>query len=337
MPEDEITPFDSYARRLEGKTKEAAEEKAKTDAERAAEPKTPFDSYTGRLDEQLHKTVGEPQVEGESEALEPDDEIEAHDDDLEDDETDDESEAEGDDEDLEIDNADDDEREVEADPTVAPLGPGPLGSGEYVVKQGDCISSIAEETGHFWETIWDDPTNAELREVRRNPNVLLPGDLVTVPAMRQKQEPGQTEMRHRFVRKGQPEVFRVRILRDDQPRGNEPYTLDVDGTIHEGVTDADGNVQVPIEPEALRAKLTIGSGDDVEEHLFELGELDPITELSGVQGRLRALGFDCGPATGQLNPSTKRVLKKYQSMRKLRVTGEPDEATREKLESEYGC
>jgi len=220
-------------------------------------------------------------------------------------------------------------------PEPAP-GRGPVGSGEHVVEQGECVASIAKETGHFWQTIWDDPANADLREAREDPYILLPGDRVHVPPLRKKWETGQSEMRHRFVRKGQPEVFRVRVLRDGEPRGNEPYTLDVDGTVHEGTTDADGKLSCAIAANARRAKLCVGAESDVDEYCFRLGAIDPIDELSGVQGRLNNLGFDCGPADGKWGPHTERALKAYQGRRKLPVTGQPDEATRAKLLEDFG-
>jgi hypothetical protein len=214
---------------------------------------------------------------------------------------------------------------------------GPVGTGEHVVKEGECISSIAQDTGHFWQTLWDDPTNTELRNVRKDRSVLLPGDRVHVPPLREKREVGDAEMRHRFRRKGQPEVLRVRVLRDGEPRGNEPYTLDVDGTRREGTTDAEGKVAVPIPGNARRAKLSVGRKSDVEEYVFTLGAIDPIDEISGVQGRLNNLGFDCGPVDGKWGPQTEKALKDYQGRRRLPVTGAPDEATRGKLVEEYGC
>jgi hypothetical protein len=212
-----------------------------------------------------------------------------------------------------------------------------VGQGDFVVRQGDCISSIAKRHGHLWETIWDEPANAELRQVRQNPNVLLPDDRVTIPPNRPKSEQGAAEMRHRFRKKGQPETYQVRVLREDKPRGNEPYELDVDGKKYSGVTDADGNIVVAIAPDANYATLTVGTGENEQTFHSQLGEINPLEEVSGVQQRLNNLGFECGPADGELGDETRDALRIYQKKRDLPVTGEPDEATRRKLQDEYGC
>ncbi len=176
---------------------------------------------------------------------------------------------------------------------------GPVGTGDYLVRPGDCIASIACDAGHLWNTLWDDPANAELREARKDPNVLLPEDRVTVPPLREKQEPGASEQGHRFVKKGQPEMFRVRVLSDGEPRKNEPYTLTVDDeSEYEGTTDPEGHLQAAIRPNARRVIVEIGKDDPRDRFEFALGAIDPISELSGVQARLTNLGFDCGPATG---------------------------------------
>jgi Putative peptidoglycan binding domain len=226
-----------------------------------------------------------------------------------------------------------------AEQNAAPSPPesaAPVGGGGHVVKQGECISSIAENAGHCWETLWDDPANAELRQARRDPNVLLPGDRVHVPPLREKWEPRPTEMRHRFRRRGWPEIFRVRVLRDDEPRGNQPYRLTVDGRETTGTTDANGNVAAPIAPDARRAVLLVGTEPDVDRYEFTLGAIDPIEALSGVQGRLKNLGFDCGPIDGVWGPRSEAALRQYQMKRGLETTGQPDAATRQKLKEDYG-
>ncbi len=210
-------------------------------------------------------------------------------------------------------------------------GIGPAGQGDYVVKQGDCISSIAKDTGHFWETIWNDPANAELKEVRKNPNVLLAADRVTIPEAKPKEEPAQTEIRHRFRRKGEPSWLRLRLTESGEPRANESYTLIVDGRERTGTTDVCGRLNEPIPGNARSAILHIG---DDEYHL-KLGSVDPVTELKGVQTRLNNLGFNCGPVDGILGAKTLSALKAFQRQMGLPVSGKVDDATRKALEDEH--
>lgn len=213
----------------------------------------------------------------------------------------------------------------------------PVGGGERVVGLGECISSIAKDTGHFWKTIWDEAANVVLRSERQDPNVLLPGDRVHVPPLRKKYEPGETEMRHRFVRKGWPEVLRLRMLRDDEPRADEPYTLTIDGHETTGVTDAGGNIACAIAPNARRAVLRVGTEPDVEVINLTLGGINPVSAMSGVQARLNNLGFDSGPVDNIWGPRTRGALLKFQSRHGLPETGRADDATRKKLQDEYGC
>jgi len=64
---------------------------------------------------------------------------------------------------------------------------------DYEVQAGDCISSIAYERGFSLETIWNHPANAALKQRRRNPYVLRPGDVLKIPDKTEHLESCQTE------------------------------------------------------------------------------------------------------------------------------------------------
>jgi len=223
------------------------------------------------------------------------------------------------------------------EPSPEATGTGPVfGAGDYIVKEGDCISSIAVESGHVWTTIWEDPANSELRQVRENPNTLLPDDRVTIPPLRRKDEPGETEMHHRFRHRGAPEMLRIRLVDEfNEPCTNVPYILIVDGDQRQGTTNADGELQERIAANAREAQLLLDNDDEVI--TLHLGHLHPITEISGVQARLSNLGFNCGPVTGELNERTRDAIKEFQTHCSLRPTGRLDEQTRDALAERYGC
>jgi len=214
-------------------------------------------------------------------------------------------------------------------------GGGPVGQGEYIVQQGDCIATIAKGSGHFWKTIWNDAANSGLRQARRDPWVLLPGDRVHVPELRIKHECGATEQRHRFRRKGEPHEFRIQLLDDGQPRANEPYWLEIDGVIlASGNLDGEGKLLIRIPGSARRGTLRVGQVSDAYPLAF--GGIDPISELTGVQQRLNNLGFPCGQEDGILGAGTRAALKRFQRKHKLSATGDPDQATRDKLKEAHG-
>ena len=52
----------------------------------------------------------------------------------------------------------------------------------HIVEQGEFLDAIALKHGfRDWRAIWNHPDNAALKQRRRNPNVLLPGDQLTIP------------------------------------------------------------------------------------------------------------------------------------------------------------
>ncbi|MFZ2148952.1 MAG: peptidoglycan-binding domain-containing protein [Sedimentisphaerales bacterium] len=206
---------------------------------------------------------------------------------------------------------------------------------KHIVKQGDCMESIAYKHGFFWETLWNLAENAELKRKREDPNVLLAGDQVFIPDKCEKTEDGATEQRHRFRRKGVPSKIHLVFEKDGEPVANVPYILDIDGNIFSKETNDRGEIIHPIPPNAKKGKLTLGEGDDAEEYELHLGHINPLDEISGVQARLNNLGFDCGRADGKMSPKTIEALKAFQDKVGLPATGEVDQATRQALEKEH--
>ena len=204
--------------------------------------------------------------------------------------------------------------------------------GEYVVRQGDSTVSIAYRHGFFWETIWNHANNAQLRQQRDNPNVLNPGDVVFVPEKQQEEVFGASDQKHRFRRKGVPEKLRIRLLDEhDEPREGVSYTLEIDGDLLTGTTDADGMIEHGIPPNARGGRLLIGESQE-EEYQLRLGHLNPRGEVSGVQARLKNLGLYNGEIDGQMNADTIEAIKAFQEEKELEVTGELDDTTRQQLE-----
>jgi hypothetical protein len=195
------------------------------------------------------------------------------------------------------------------------------------VQQGECINSIASEYGFFPDTVWKDPNNQALRDKRKDPNALLPGDVVVVPDKRARIEERPTGARHQFKRKGVPALFRLQIFVHGKAVANEKFKAKVDGSPREGQTDGEGVLKFAIPPDAARVVLEIAG----EKHEFDLGHVDPIGEISGVQGRLTNLGYGMLDITGELDEETKAALRNYQVDFGLEPTGSLDDETRDSL------
>lgn len=198
----------------------------------------------------------------------------------------------------------------------------------YQVKQGDCIFSIAVEHGFFADTIWNDPNNAELKKKREDPNVLLPGDKVYIRDKQLKEVSKPTNDVHKFRCKNTPKTLRIQLMNFDTPISNAEYTIDIDGKESKGKTDNEGWIKQTILPNAKLAKLVLADGSKYE---LKLGNLDPVNEITGIQGRLRNLGFYEGSVNGQMTDETKNALRDFQHSHDLEVTGEANDETKDLL------
>ena len=204
----------------------------------------------------------------------------------------------------------------------------------YTIKQGDCVESVAFEHGFFWETLWDHPDNAALKELRKIPNALLPGDVIAIPDKDIEVVTLATEDVHKFVLKGVPSRFRVQFLEDDEPIADAPYTFTHGAQSIEGRTDGDGWIDHPIPPNAQRVQIVLG--EDEREYTFSLGHLDPADTVSGAKSRLRNLGYHVSTINKDDDEELAGALKSYQAANGLHETGALDAATIDHLRDKHG-
>ena len=208
---------------------------------------------------------------------------------------------------------------------------------EYMARQGDCILSIAESLGFFWETIWNHPDNARLRELRRDPNILLPGDKVIIPEKTPRVETKSTDGRATFVKKTVAVQVKLRLLDwKRKPRANVRYVATVDGIGSSGQADIDGYITLTVKPSCRDLTLKVMEGSKTDEYSLPLGFIDPIDEISGVQQRLTNLGFPYLSDQGMQEEGTTTPIHAFQKEMGLTVTGDVDDATRAKLKELHG-
>ena len=203
----------------------------------------------------------------------------------------------------------------------------------HVVTQGECFASIVRKYGFSeWKTIYD-AQDADFKEKRPNPNVIFPGDRIVVPDLKKKEAACPTDQTHKFKVKRPKTKLRVRF-KDLAMQGisGTKYKLSVEGEEFEGTTNSDGILDHPVPSDARTAHLTIFSDDGPLMTLtLRLGDLDPESEVSGAQARLRHLGYDCGPIDGKLERLTEGALRTFQKKNELHTSGVLDDATRDKL------
>ncbi len=249
----------------------------------------------------------------------------------------------------------------------------PVGSGDYEVRPGECIHSIAFDHGLFWETIWNHPDNSEVKTQRKSPSLLMPGDRLTVRPLEQKKESRPNEARHKFKRKGVPGKLVLILMRPQQddrhqdgtdpnaspsgssqdpdpidpkpqePWANAPWTCDVDGTLFNGTTGSDGKIELSISPGAKQGKLVIDTDKPTQRVIMlNLGGLDPPDSLKGVMQRLRNLGFQPGsgdppgPNDTQGQAQVRGAIESFQVANDLDKTGKLNDQTIDKLKEIHG-
>jgi N-acetylmuramoyl-L-alanine amidase len=214
----------------------------------------------------------------------------------------------------------------------------PVGQGNRVVGKGDCMLTIAQGTGFFWETLWNLPENKALKDARGDPNVLREGDLVTIPEPRPRTEQGATEQRHRFRRRGIPAKVKIRLQQDGKALSGVTCAVTFDqGQGGSFDSDGDGFVEFQVPIAARSGRLTYRHEDSEMSYELNFGHLDPPRTLTGVAQRLEHLGFYSGPMGEQVAAEDLApAVAAFQKANGLEASGKADDATCDKLKEAHG-
>lgn len=114
--------------------------------------------------------------------------------------------------------------------------------GPYQLTSGEHLAKLARQAGfQNWLAVWEDGSNAALRQKRDRPLVLFhgdqstagaQGDIVNIPSPEQKQSGGQTDSHHPH-NTGRNKLFlRLRVLDErHKPLALAKYRLIVDGVV----------------------------------------------------------------------------------------------------------
>src|SRR5262245_51106221 len=165
----------------------------------------------------------------------------------------------------------------------------------HKVEAGECMSSIARLYGFSdAKTLYDHPENNSLKDKRKNPNLLAAGDEVFIPDVETKEISFQTDETIKIKLKI-PKVNLVIVIKDEDEKAvaNKPYKFS-GGLTLSGNTDGNGKIEVPIKPDLEDCVLEVSIKDAPEpprKFKLKIGDMDPSDTISGVQKRLRNLGF----------------------------------------------
>ena len=207
----------------------------------------------------------------------------------------------------------------------------------HSIAQGEHLSQIARKYGfRSYLTIWNHPNNESLKKLRKDPNILYPGDSLFIPDREPKVVTRGTGMTHKFVAPIPKLELRI-ALRDlsDQPITGLACNLDVEGTVYPLTTDGNGTIRQAIAADAERGAVRAETLD--MDLAIGIGYLDPVEEESGLRRRLANLGYDAGPLGFDDAGELRSAIEEFQCDHGLKVDGVSGSATREKLREVYGC
>jgi len=214
---------------------------------------------------------------------------------------------------------------------------------QHTVAQGETLLRIAKQYGYQTsKALYNHPSNAEFKALRPDPNLIYPGDKITIPQKKEKFIPLRTNSINSFVVQNEKEYFRLQVSYDDgDDVAGKRVVLNIGSQTIDTVLQSDGLIEVELNNnDALTGTidLYLNEGETTPTKSFnvQIGNLDPIDTLSGVQGRCNMLGFNCGTVDGVMGKKTRIGVKEFQYEHNLDIDGIPGPKTKAKLQQVFG-
>ena len=214
---------------------------------------------------------------------------------------------------------------------------------QHTVAQGETLLRIAKQYGYQTsKALYNHPSNAEFKALRPDPNLIYPGDKITIPPKKEKFIPLRTNSINSFVVQKEKEYFRLQVSYDDgDDVAGKRVVLNIGSQTIDTVLQSDGLIEVELNNnDALTGTVDLylneGETTPTKSFAVQIGNLDPIETLSGVQGRCNMLGFDCGTVDGVMGKKTRIGVKEFQYEHDLDIDGIPGPKTKAKLQQVFG-
>ncbi len=217
---------------------------------------------------------------------------------------------------------------------------------KHKVVQGESLSSIASHYGfNTIDSIYNHSNNSDFKALRSNPDIIHVGDEVFIPELSPAKYKIELNKKVTFIRKYPKELLSLLInFEEDEENqgGDKDAILIVNDVEYPSKSDSSGLVKWKLPKTSKRTglvKLFLEPDQNEATHAFEvkLGDLNPVSENTGVQARLNGLGFHCGNIDNKIKDKSEEAIRKFQKVNNLVVDGIAGTNTQQALENKYGC
>lgn len=216
----------------------------------------------------------------------------------------------------------------------------------HVVAPGEHLAQIARRHGfHSVKPIWEHPDNAELKQLRKNPMVLLAGDTLIIPDLTERTESASTEQLNSFEADPGTHLLNLQLEESDAtPLKNRECTIEAKGEDailppFDVVTDDKGRFSQTIPAGVTEGAVIVKKQEGEPANLIfrlVIGGLDPVDTVSGQQQRLNNLGYFAGFTEKDL-AQLRWALEEFQFDNGIKPNGDSThEPTQKKLLTVHG-